>query len=144
MREHTGRFCFTLEARHDVGLARELVMQELDGEALGMEPRVPRLIDAPHAAFTDHAQHFIGAVEQLADDRIFVVWSVCQRSRVARADAKIRRVARAASRTNARVDRGEANLRTAGWCDDAFQDPAMLALRLRPGYGQARVLARGL
>src|SRR6187431_3563534 len=137
MREHAGRFGFALETRDDIWLAREFVMQELDGEALGVEARVPGFVDAPHAAFTDHAQHFVGTVEQLADDRILVVRCVFQRSRVARAHAKVRRVACTASRTNPRVDRREANLRTARSGDD-FQSPAMLALRLRAGYGQAR------
>src|SRR6185369_16026645 len=90
----------------------------------------------------DHAQDFVRTVEQLADNRIFVIGRIRQRSRVARADAKIRRVARAARRADPWIDGRLAILRTARGSDDAFQSFAMLALRLRPGYGQARHLPR--
>ncbi len=112
MREHARRLRFALEARHDLRLARELMMQELHGEALGVQPRVPRLVDPAHAALADHAQDLVRAVEQLAHDRIFVVRRVRERRGVPGADSKISGVARSAGGAHARIDRCQAALWT--------------------------------
>jgi hypothetical protein len=110
MSEYARRFGFSLKAHHDFGLPRELMVQHFNREALGMKARVARLVDATHATLTDHAQYFVRAVEQLPHDRIFVVGCVCERSRIAGTDAKIRGVSRTARRTDPWIDGRLANL----------------------------------
>ena len=84
------RFRLALKPRHDFGLAREIRIEKLHGEALAGEPRVARLVDATHAAFPEHAHHLVRLGKHLPKQRIFTLGRVLERDRVARAHAEVR------------------------------------------------------
>ncbi len=106
------RLGLALETRDDLGLPRELVVEHLDREALVTEPRVARLVHAPHAAFTDHADDLIRVTERRTDERILaVLLGIGERRRIMRADLEIDGIASTARGAHARQGRRRGDLR---------------------------------
>ena len=72
---------FALEPLHDIGIGREVAMQDLHRGDLA-HPQVFDPVDDGHAAATDHLDHAIAAIDDLSEPRLVRIGEAAIRDRL--------------------------------------------------------------
>jgi hypothetical protein len=72
MSNRSGGLSFAFKAGQNVGLIRNLIVQEFNGKSLTAKPGVPGFINSTHAAFAYEAHDLIASGKYRTNQRIIV------------------------------------------------------------------------